>query len=119
MDNYNLDSVASVLSECMQYSDNEDLSDLDSILLSLRSSSSHVGDLLDEITNQTAVEGYISLCGTFVLCTFMGWRIVGYLMSTAKKICLLFSLSSFLGLTANSLSLSMLGTDIHYALKMG
>lgn len=32
---------------------------------------------------------------------FMRWRIVGYLISTAKKICLLFSLSSFLGLTAN------------------
>lgn len=49
MDDYDLDSVASVLSECMQYSGNEDLSDLDRILLSLRSSSSHVGDLLDEI----------------------------------------------------------------------
>ena len=42
-------SNASVLSECMQYSGNEDLSDLDRILLSLRSSSFHVGDLLDEI----------------------------------------------------------------------
>ena len=49
MDDYDLDSVASVLSECMQYSGNEDLSDLDRILLSLKSSSSHVGDLLDEI----------------------------------------------------------------------
>ena len=44
-----VDSVASVLSECMQYSGNEDLSDMDMILLSLRSSSSHVGNLLDEI----------------------------------------------------------------------
>ena len=42
-------SNTSVLSECMQYSGNEDLSDLDKILLSLRSSSFHVGDLLDEI----------------------------------------------------------------------
>jgi len=71
MDDYDLDSVASVLSECMQYSGNEDLSDLDRILLSLRSSSSHAGDLLDEIANRTAVEGYISLCGTFLLCTIL------------------------------------------------
>ena len=41
--------VASVLSECMQYSDSEDLSVLDRILLSLRSSTSRVGDILDEI----------------------------------------------------------------------
>ena len=45
------------------------------------------------------------------------YKIVDCLIMTVK-ICLLFSLSSYPELTANSLSLSMHGTDIHCVLKM-
>ena len=53
-----VESVASVLLECRQYSGTENVSGLDYILLSLRSSCSHVGNLLDEIlvTRQRQVE---------------------------------------------------------------
>ena len=53
-----VESVASVLLECRQYSGTENVSGLDYILLSLRSNCSHVGNLLDEIsvTRQRQVE---------------------------------------------------------------
>ena len=72
MDDHCLDFVASVSSECTQYSGNEDLSDGDRILLSLRSSSSHVEDLLDEIlaTRQRQVQdGVVAKLQQLRLCS--------------------------------------------------
>ena len=56
-----VDSVSSVVSQCLSHSGSTDMAQLDMDLISLMSASSQVGDLLDEIlvTRQIEVDGSV------------------------------------------------------------